>query len=422
MPKKPLLPIAFIALFLPAALEAQDADPVIYTLAVAGDTRFDPAYPTAAKSNQVHRSEVEAFLKARNRPDDGAYPWTFNYVQVRQTLEDLGSLPKELMPNRFMIMGDLVMGFKQGDGGKGLAQELEDFQWAMERAATRAASAPMVAVPKLFLPGNHEMTYKAYSQGKPASGVDLDDARAWDKWTGRLGQSNFNFNGPAKGDPAVETFQLALDQKDESFSFREADGKVHLVVINTDTPIQDPKGAFVPDLGRVPLAWLEEDLAKAQADPQVKTILVFGHKPAARPGNFNDKKKDEDTIHPASASAFTALLRKHGKVAAYICSHVHLFRADSLADPDKVTQRPVQIVVGNGGTSLESWWIPGTEKAPFTTKAPYFGFALVQVLASGEVRFRPYGRPAPVGKPVYAAYDGPEQAKAKPVMDWQRIQ
>ena len=390
----------------------------ILSFAITGDTRLDPAYPTALDGNKL----PPAFLTEFKKPAL-PFPFTFNIVQVRQTLKDLQRVVPA--PKYLFVTGDLVMGFAKEDvvTSKGVTRrqilegQLNDFQ--------KGVQVPGGHPPKLvLLPGNHEMTFKTYdASGKPITGDDDADEAAWDGWTRSNGYLPANPNGPGKD--ALESVngghKLRFDQSAMTYSFN--DGPAHFVVLNTDTSTEEiDEGGFETE-GLIPLPWIKADIEAAQNDPSIKCIFVMGHRPIRPPSlTAPDKKgkpvvfKASDTLSAEVAEPFRKLLITNNKVKAYLVSHVHLFHADTLADKGDAGTRPVQIVAGNGGVDMEAFWQPGKEPGMAwrsgETKGPFYGFTVLQVYASGKVTYNSWQREPPV--PYYGAYKDMSKAAAQP--------
>ena len=106
------------------------------------------------------------------------------------------------------------------------------------------------------------------------------------------------------------------------------------------------------------------------------------------------------------ASDLATLLQQTPKVKAYFCSHVHAVSAARL----KGAPRVWQIVSGNGGAPLETYWTPAGGQ--------YFGFSEVRLHRSGRLSVANYGRAVP--PPPQAFYEGtpiaPAPAKLREVI------
>lgn len=140
-------------------------------------------------------------------------------------------------------------------------------------------------------------------------------------------------------------------------------GGVHFVSINTET---DWVGAEEEDTGdghfkTLPaghfgapgqyMAWLEQDLKAAAADPTVRWIIASGHRP------FEDLPSDHQ-------AALVALFK--GRVAFYLCGHGHtVIRYDASAFGDGA----VHIMPGAAGSD-ETRFPPDQFSMAFPTLTP----------------------------------------------------
>jgi len=376
-------------------------DPVLFSFAIAGDTRVDPTYPVKLD-----------------------FPHFFNIVQVQQTLRDLAATTPK--PAYLFITGDLVMGFAR-DKGATLKNQLDDFLPAVRNVPglTLGQTLPQI-VP---LPGNHEMTFKQYTKGADGkltmiTGDDEQDNLVWRAWMHDNHFDSLGGNGPIVSAVDSDTGKpIKDDQSRMTYSFNSPDGSIHFVVINTDT-VTDILGddGFETE-GLMPLDWVKKDLDSAAQNAAIKHIFVVGHKPVYPPANF-EKPGKYDALHYPEAETFRQMLVGNPKVRAYLCSHAHLFHVDSLADANvadkqfkgNASARPVQIVSGNGGVDVEKFWHPEKETDMVwrtdETPGPYFGYALLNIRKSGKVTYNSYQRPVP--KPYYGPYADPKLAVAKP--------
>jgi hypothetical protein len=312
--------------------------------------------------------------------DKKTNPSSANVAELKQTLADIASL--SVTPRFFFFPGDLVLGFAdqptltgQLDAWAELYQnDPSNLSWLLD------------LIP---IAGNHEVLVKTTRTDGTA--VELANPVAdqvWTDWIARNGYDLYGGNGPVVDDANADALQD--DQSTMSYSFDE--GSVHYVVLNTDTwtTTPDPETGST-QIGWIAFTWLEADLEAAQADPNVRTILVFGHKPIVSPLG---KADSEDAINPAFTSRIEKLFDQSSKVKGYFTSHAHLFDARRLPGSRGVWQ----IVAGNGGTALDPSW----------TKNPYFGFTVANVYRSGRVGIVPYGRPVPT---PYDSFSGVQPAQ-----------
>jgi len=398
-PLTPFLPIlavclsAFSAATLPAAGEA---DPVILSFAVTGDTRLDPTRPMALAS-----ALPADILREYNKPGGAKdpYPFYFNMVQVRQTFRDLARINNPA-PKYLFLTGDLVMGFARDDHDQTLDRQLADFSKVVQAAGPKA--------PELVLmPGNHEMTFKEYNTETKVTTTGDDDAdnMAWNNWVHANGFDHHGGNGPGKD--ALQDLEgggrLKYDQSHLTYSFD--DGPVHFVIMNTDTDTTEMTDEGLGTEGLIALKWVKQDLERAQANAAIKHIFVLGHRPVLFPAvQGAPEAGPDDTLNKEVKDGLRSVLQANGKVRALLVSHVHLFHADTLAPSGDASTRPVQIVAGNGGMLPEAYWKP--------EGGPYFGFTLLKVHQSGRVTYHSWQRPVP--SPYYAGYPDEATAQAKP--------
>ena len=383
----------------PVLAQAAD-DPVLLSFAVTGDMRLDPTRPKASAN-----ALPPALLKEFNKPGgaNDPYPFYFNLVQVRQTLADLAGMP--VMPNYLFLTGDLVMGFARDNKDLTLDKQLVDFAVALTPPGLKTP-------PVVLMPGNHEMTFKEYdTQTKiTTTGEDNADNTAWNTWVTKNGYDQFGGNGPHMNalEGLAKGGKLRYDQSKLTYSFNGGPGgSVHFIVMNTDTDTTEMTDEGLGTEGLIPLTWVLNDLAQAQKTASVKHIFVLGHRPIKFPVvQGAPKAGKDDTLNEEVAEPLRRALVANDKVRALLCSHVHLFHADSLADSapaGDATTRPVQIIAGNGGMNPESYWTPDG--------GPFYGFTMIEVHQSGQVTYNSWQRPVPT--PYYGQYPDDKTASAK---------
>jgi 3',5'-cyclic AMP phosphodiesterase CpdA len=300
------------------------------------------------------------------RPDPDPDPSAANVNQLKQTFADVATL--DPVPSYFFFTGDLVLGDTQDDGAT-LGGQLN--AWDQIFRLDPLSASPIRMVP---LPGNHEMLAFDPTLG---GRVCLPAANpTWSTWMASRGFDLLSGNGPSPSatDPGPD--DLMLDESRLTYSRNL--GPTHFVFLNTDTFTRG--GA----IGRVAFHWLTADLVAAQADPHVRDILILGHKPilpaaGAAPG----ADVDDRAITPSQRQPMVDLLVGTPKVKAYFCSHAHQYEATRLGNANG----PWQIIVGNGGSSLESTWLP--------TGGAWYGFLQVNLHATGRITAIPYARPVP---------------------------
>ncbi len=296
--------------------------------------------------------------------DTVANPSSANLPELTQTFADVVALTD--VPSLFFFTGDLVLGLKSDPTL--MAGQLD--AWAqMYKANPIAAKVPVVP-----LVGNHEMLYKDKTSGLEFSNGPSD--AVWTDWLTAQGFAAHAGNGPTKAPPNADA--LEDDQSKLSYSFDQ--GRIHYVVLNTDTWTTTADGATQSTkLGWIALQWLTADLAAAQANPSVSSIFVFGHKPIISPTGGSD---GDSAISPSLVPGLEAALDGTAKVKGYFCAHAHEWDARKLPG----TRGVYQIVAGNGGSQLEPLW---------TDPLPYFGFTEARVYKSGRVGIVSHRRPAP---------------------------
>ncbi|MGA2082907.1 MAG: metallophosphoesterase family protein [Holophaga sp.] len=424
---RPLRWLLLSFLLAPSLLAAGNELPVL-TFVTTGDCRVDPEFPP---ENPMQASYLPAAVrgKFKNKKSDSIYPFAFNYVQLKQTFDDIDKINPA--PALVFFTGDLVMGFGANDKGKKLEEELAPFQEVVKDDVKdlRAKKCQVV-----FLPGNHETTFKVFVPTK-SSGVDEDDTRTWNDWIKKNGYEPKNTDGPKQENADAATGKAGAtvvgDWRKNTYSInvQTQGGMVHFVVLNTDslTGQGNPR-----TLGLLPLEWVKRDIEAAQGNAWIKWIFVVGHKPIRPPSNFQGAGPD-DSLNKDVAEQLRQVLVKNDKVVALICSHAHMWKADSLV-PDEAPhgpgapdyRRPVQIVAGNAGCPLEGFWRPEEDKGlegrwlNGEKPGPFFGFTVVKVYKNGKVTFNSWQRPVPA--PYYAEYAGAMAGKAAArarAMDWE---
>ena len=302
---------------------------------------------------------------------------TTNVPQLRQNVADIATLPQK--PDYSFVLGDLVAAEPMpADQGNSLTSELNAWIGLFH---TIPNSDAINLVP---FPGNHEMNLIVTPTPDSKTWFETPDSYSystWRSWTATNLLFPFTANGPQP--TSANPDMLVKDESQFSFSFNW--GAVHIVVINTDTlsTATDP-ATNQPYAGWIPYNWIAADLAAAQNDPKISTILVMGHRPIEPPAF--DTSTEEPTIlnkpYPL-ANALAALLQQTPKVKAYFCSHVHAFTAFKLTAAPRIWQ----VVSGNGGALPYVNWLP--------TENQYFGFAEVRVHQSGRLTVAAYGRAIP---------------------------
>jgi hypothetical protein len=314
-------------------------------------------------------------------------PSTTNIPQLQQNVADIAALPHK--PDYSFILGDLVQAEVQ-DQGHTLQGQLDAWMTVYRGLP---GSAGINVMP---LPGNHEMDYKDVTAKDETP--DPSSYLKWSNWIETNHLFPFAANGPKP--EGANPDKLVQDESRYTFSFDW--GAVHIVVINTDTlsTVTNPATGLVYN-GWIPINWIAADLAAAQANPAINTILLMGHRPIEAP-EFVVPPLYGHTILAMNqyqlASDLATLLQKTPKVKAYFCSHVHAVSTAKL----KGAPRVWQIVSGNGGAPLETYWTP--------TGGQFFGFCEVRLHLSGRLSVANYGRAVP--PPPQAFYEGTPIAPA----------
>ena len=304
-----------------------------------------------------------------------------NVAQLTQTVTDLNNLqfPAEIKPF-FFLAGDLVPGMKTPED---LTNQLN--AWAtLYRSLKLSSNYNFVP-----LPGNHEMLTEYNGNEILLPGADA----AWLSWLHANQFDTYAGNGPTTAAPNLDS--LVDDQSKLSYSFDS--GSVHYVVLNTDTLVSNTS-----QIGWIPLNWLKQDLASAQNNSAIRTILVFGHKPLlpAKPPVGQSNSGTDLTLDSSLVAPLAQLLDSTTKVKAYLCAHVHSWDAQQLPG----TRGVWQIISGFGGSPLTFNGNPAS--------GAYFGFTLLNIYQSGKVSFTEYRRPAPnpyTATPTVPAVAQPEQ-------------
>lgn len=255
----------------------------------------------------------------------------------------------------------------------------------------------------VVLPGNHEMCYKIKWDKNQRGEFEYPNRYAGEAFVRQMGRFIRNSNGPAKdtiydaGNPLdLADYEPGAQgaQRDESrLSYTFQDGVNVFMVVNTDTYMGDSTYTNGGDAStirdrRIPLRWMREQLLKAQNDPSVENIFVFGHRPIERVGN-------EAGVSEAQKRQFLQLLNNPGattkaalstpnestKVRGFFCAHAHLF---STKQPSFASGPVQQVVCGAGGSGTDPEpsdepHEPGDQAAAPGKPYPWFGFTLVSV-------------------------------------------
>jgi hypothetical protein len=280
-------------------------------------------------------------------------PSSANRAQLLQTCADLAAQP----PAYLFLVGDIVTNY--ADGSETLRSQLE--HWVQLYQSSALAGTETVMVPVV---GNHEVL-SARQDPRTKKWTDFPNPDTLPVWETVLQAYLRWSDGPTTLAPNPDG--LTHDQERFSFSVRH-DGVLFLCV-NTDTFIDSTT------IGDVPLRWLEEKLAQAQADDSISDIFVLGHKPVARPDLPGDIVRDGED------QAMDRLMAGSDKVRAYLTAHFHLW------DQRSTEHGVLQIIAGNGGTAPSGQFNAGGKG--------YFGYTVVELLEDGTLVVENWGRPIP---------------------------
>lgn len=193
----------------------------------------------------------------------------------------------------------------------------------------------MASKPYMTMPGNHEC--ECHSPNCIASNVHKESLRNFSAY-------NTRWHMPSKESGGVLNMWYSFDH-----------GPVHFVAINTETDFDDaPEGEsggagdIISDIvglkaghfGRDGeyLAWLEADLAKANANRHNVPFIVAG-------GHRTWIVKNAESKDPAVGKAHAALFEKYN-VDLYLCGHIHAYSRHLPIDGNTAT--PVVVTGGAG--------------------------------------------------------------------------
>jgi len=287
-------------------------------------------------------------------------PSSANLPQLRKNLSDIAALN----PNEVFFGGDLVIGYAD-DKGEILRKQLG--AWVAEvKAEPKGDKSEYIAIS-----GNHELNRKVENQKLPNPACDS----VWSEIVKNAGFIPTDSVGPTPATSPDD--RLVSDQTALNFSFNR--GPVHFIVLNTDTRVsQIDAETKQTKIAMVPVKWVADDLAKAQRDPKISSVILLGHR------NIVDgvTAAGDAPIDPVAAHELIDVLDSYSKVRAYICAHVHAFDITTFGKT-----HIHQVIFGNGGSSLEKKWKPKEGRT--------FGFGFFKVYSSGKVVVVPYLRPEP---------------------------
>lgn len=301
--------------------------------------------PTSTDSNAVAYSFVVLGCNRVDKADTNftSNPSTANLSQFNRSMTEIASLnPK---PDYLFFAGDMVLGYTKDSTQ--LASELGAWRALYEASAAKAAGIQLVAVL-----GNHE----SQNDKKIAT------AAAERQWLSIMSPYILGTNGPGIG--GADSLQTDQSKLTYSFNFKDA----HFVVVNTDPVGRDWRPAS---------HWIASDIAAAKASGS-KHIFAIGHKPAYAWDFQLGAGSENDGLgqYPENRDVlWSALDNNHAE--AFLCAHNHVH---TILRP---TNKTWEIIAGNGGSKLET---------SVTTAEQNYGYTVVQVLKSGKVIEKSYGR------------------------------
>lgn len=309
-------------------------------------------------------------------------PSSANLPQLNRTLKDVAGLSPR--PWAFFFVGDMVMNMAHDDG--------ETLKSQLDGWADVIAKSPIAGTVQMIpVAGNHEMLWKLESPGVKEEYCNPACDRVWDAWLGRHpGFQKFAGNGPRAGQGPI-----ADDQSKLSYSF-DKDGE-HYICLNSDT-LTTEKDAKTgqPPIGLVPLDWLRSELVKADANPAIRDVFIFAH----RPVSSIEPSDVSSSINPLQLEPTITMLKNSRKFRLWCCAHIHGY------DLEQIVPGKWQVIAGNGGSKLEDYWQP--------KGGQFFGFTQVKVYQSGKIAVVDYRRPVPPGKQKEYEDEPVAPAAAKP--------
>ena len=262
---------------------------------------------------------------------DGADPSTVNTAQMDRTLKDVTGIRVQI--NGFVSLGGLVSNGVD-DAGKSMTARLD--MW------------------RTFYQGHTKVPLRLVL-GAEAAGKDgqYDQAAvdAWKKWTG------------------LETNYAVTQNKDR------------IVVIDGN-------------VAGTNVTWLQQELAKDEADKSVERVFVYGALPLKATSNVPLQGAAKSYAERVDAVKARKALASSKKVVAYFCGSPATFDVAPLETGSTVNQ----VVVGNAG-------------APLDPSCKSYGFSVLILYASGTVSIVPFRRePPPYDQPFYSASPTPPAA------------
>lgn len=346
--------------------------------------QFFPALFTPEK--KLVFSFVYTGCNRLDRHDTSHYPSSANAPQLKQTFSDISAL--QPAPGLFVFAGDLVVNLK-GDGGKTLQKQLDAWMPLYQKSPLWQKRKELPLVPIM---GNHESD--VYSDVLKGEYPDSANAKTWLTWIEKNGFDQFAGNGPGKKYKKTDALRENNNQK-LTYSFRR--GPVHFVLINTDTftTTASADNPSFPANGWVAYHWIKDDLAKAQAAPEVSHIVVIGHKPLKGPSFDPGTTNIINTSQTPLADKLISLFIQTPKFTGYFAAHSHAWDIQWFSAKNR---KIAQVIAGNAGSPLIKNWNP--------EGGVYFGFTQVNLYDDNTAGVISYRRPVP------EPYDSPEDVVA----------
>ncbi len=322
-------------------------DPIVFSFATVGDSRHEPEAPDITAQDKI---------------------WLQNTKVLARLLREI----QAQKPQALFFNGDMIMGYTTNAP----VLNRQYAYWRGMLAGLLESGTYLVPVP-----GNHEVQLKTQdAAGKVSKIACVASENAWRENMGDLIFDTARWkqmhgaeitawdvqHTPASGGADA----VKSDQRQLTYSFDYLN--LHFAVINTDAFGQD---------SHAPVAWLAEDLARAQARG-ARHQFVFGHKMAYT--YFYDAKTKPKgfDLFPDNQRVFWDLMEKYH--ATYFCGHEHIYH--SMQPRVEHGGQAWQVIVGSGGSPFEA--APGDSHNSNNRK---YAWALVKIHRSGRVRMEAHG-------------------------------
>lgn len=297
-------------------------------------------------------------------------PSTTNIPQLRQTITDINKTASGSM--FIVIIGDIVRNLAQDDGDT-LKAQLEAWQDLFKALPFKSR------IPILPIAGNHESNFEVLDPVK----TEAPNPGAISEWLAWFVHNKYDFgagNGPTTTGDNPDC--LVRDESKLTYSFNR--GGIHFVVINTDTLCTNTDATTgFPLAGWIAINWIENDLAQAQLDPSISTIILAGHKPVEMPPFSSEDDGIINTPQYPLADRLSSAMSNADKVKLYLACHCHAWDAIKLNNGNGVWQ----VIAGNGGAPIDKEWNPDG--------GVYYGYSLIDIHDSGKIVLSNYGRDLP---------------------------